>query len=129
MNKAWGIAITCAAVALPWVASAQQSAPKTLKELVTMVVNLLNSATALLVLLALVIFLFGASVNIFKSREQGSGALGKFLMWGVIILFVMVSIWGILRLLQNTLFSDAVNSSTGVPNQPCQNGPCPTGFF
>ncbi len=99
-----------ALLAFPSVAFAQAN---TLKELVGMLVNLINTATATLVALALVLFLFGAAYNIMKSGERGSGALGKFLVWGVIILFVMVSIWGILNLLQQTLFGSNGGATTG----------------
>lgn len=95
-------AATFAILVLPAVAAA--AGPNTLKELVGMLVDLLNKATGVLVAAALVAFLYGAAYNMLKAGERGSGALRQFLVWGVIILFVMVSIWGILRLLQETLF-------------------------
>ncbi len=78
-----------------------------------MLVNLINTATTTLVALALVIFLFGAAYNVMKAGERGSGALRQFLVWGVIILFVMVSVWGILNVLQQTLFGSGTNSTSG----------------
>lgn len=78
-----------------------------------MIVNLLNTATGVLVAAALVAFLYGAAYNMMKAGERGSGALRQFLVWGIIILFVMVSIWGILNLLQQTLFGSGGTSAGG----------------
>ena len=90
------------ALGTPLVASAEVA--HTLKDLVEQIVSLLNTATGVLVAAALVAFLYGAAYNLLKAGERGSGALRQYLVWGVIILFVMVSIWGILNLLQQTLF-------------------------
>ncbi len=102
MKKILVAAPVALVLALPLVAFADT--PHTLKELVGMLVNLLNTATGVLVALALVAFLYGAAYNMMKAGERGGTALRQFLVWGIIILFVMVSIWGILNLLQQTLF-------------------------
>lgn len=100
---------------LPGIALA--AAPTTLKELVGMLVDILNTATVVLIAAALVAFLYGAAYNLIKAGERGGTALREFLVWGVIILFVMVSIWGILNLLQATLFgSGGSGSSDGYGN-------------
>ncbi len=96
---------------LPFVALA--AVPTTLKDLVGSIVNLLNQATTALVATALVAFLYGAAYNMLKAGERGSGALRQFLVWGVIILFVMVSIWGILNVLQQTLFGAGGSGASG----------------
>lgn len=93
--------------------------PKTLKELVILIVDVLNAGTEVMVALALVIFLYGAAYNMIKAGERGGGALRTYLVWGVLILFVMVSIWGILALLQDTL----VGASRGsAPSGSAQTG-------
>ncbi len=119
------------ALALPFTASAEVA--HTLRDLVGQIVNLLNTATGVLVAAALVAFLYGAAYNLLKAGERGSGALRQFLVWGVIILFVMVSIWGILNVLQQTLFGtgaggasssgSGINGSggSGVRNDPGSN--------
>lgn len=122
------MAYLAAIVFLPTITLA--AAPKTLKELANLLVTILNSATALLVFAALVMFLLGASLNIWKSNERGGKVLTTYLMWGILTLFVMVSIWGILRLLQGTLFENSpYNPTTGGANTngTTQNtGPRPT---
>ena len=65
----------------------------------------------MLVAAALVAFLYGAAYNMLKAGERGGTALRQFLVWGVVILFVMVSIWGILNLLQQTLFGSGSGNS------------------
>lgn len=97
-------------LALPAVASAEVA--HTLRDLVEQIVDILNTATGVLVAAALVAFLYGAAYNMLKAGERGSGALREFLVWGVIILFVMVSIWGILNMLQQTLFGSGANGGT-----------------
>lgn len=108
MKKITPVVATLLVLTLPVVAFAAASS---LKELVGQIVTLLNKATGVLVAAALVLFLYGAAYNMIRSGERGGGALRKFMVWGVIILFVMVSIWGILRVLQDTLFN--TNSAAG----------------
>lgn len=95
----------------PFIASAEVA--HTLRDLVEMLVDLLNKATGVLVAAALVAFLYGAAYNMLKAGERGGAALRQFLVWGIIILFVMVSIWGILNLLQQTLFGSSGNGGNG----------------
>jgi hypothetical protein len=88
----------------PLVADAA-SAPRTLRELAAQIVDVLTYTTATLVLLGLVIYMWGIASNIFKLSEGEVGdAYKTYVFWGIIGLFVMVSIWGILRLLQASLF-------------------------
>ncbi len=105
---------------VPFVANAEVA--RTLRDLVEQIVDLLNTATGVLVAAALVAFLYGAAYNMLKAGERGSGALRQFLVWGIIILFVMVSIWGILNLLQQTLFgSGAGGGANSLGGQSAQN--------
>lgn len=89
-------------LALPLIADAETA--KTLKQLVSMIVKIINSAIVTLVGVALVVFLYGAVIQTYKAGERGSKVLSTYLIWGITILFVMVSIWGIIALLQQTLF-------------------------
>jgi hypothetical protein len=80
------------------------AAPKTFQELANTLVLIMNNAVIVLIVLGLVVYFWGVSTNLFKAQEKGSKELNLYLVWGVIILFVMVSVWGILQLLQNSLF-------------------------
>ncbi len=88
-------------VVIPAVALA---APRTLQELAGNLVDLLNNATAVLVLAGIVVYFYGVSTNILNFSDEAGEKLKAYFFWGIIVLFVMVSIWGILNLLQNTLF-------------------------
>jgi hypothetical protein len=111
MRKLAPLAPAILLLTLPVIALA---APTTLKELASQIITLLNAATAFLVAAALVLFLGGAAYNMIRAGERGSAALSKFLIWGIITLFVMVSIWGILNLLQNTLFNSGSADTSGI---------------
>ncbi len=103
-------------ILLPGVALA---APGTLKDLAKEIVTVINAATVTLIFAGLVIYLYGAGINIFKAGERGSKELNKYLVWGILAIFVMVSVWGILRLLQDTVFGNAsYNPSTGGARAP-----------
>ena len=98
-------------LAIPAVASAEVA--RSLKDLVGQIVTLLNTATGVLVAAALVAFLYCAAYNMLRAGERGGTALRQFLVWGIIILFVMVSIWGILNVLQQTLFGSGSSQDSG----------------
>ncbi len=107
-------------VALATPALALAAAPRTLQDLANLIVQLLDSTTTVLIVAGIVVYFYGVSTNLFKVSE-GSGAqkLRSQLIWGIVILFVMVSIWGIINLLQNTLFGgNSFNPTSGAPQSP-----------
>ena len=83
---------------LPVIASAQQ----TLTWVMGLVANLLNMAIGLFVTIAIVVFFWGLIKYLFNQDSENAAEGIKIMFWGLIALFVMVSIWGIIRLLQNT---------------------------
>ena len=63
----------------------------------------MNLLVPILISLALIGFLVGVTRYGFSQDSDESKASAKIIMvWGVIILFVMTSIWGILKILTNT---------------------------
>lgn len=88
------------AAAAPAVALA---APRTWSELVGALVTIMNSGVAILVSLAIVFYFYGVTSNILKFENDPERRKAYF-FWGLIALVVMVSVWGILRILENTLF-------------------------
>jgi hypothetical protein len=91
-------ALTAATLfALPLIASAQT--PSNLTTLISFVGDTLNRIIPLLIAGAVIFFFWGLIQYI---RKPGKG--GKEIMIaGLLALFVMVSFWGIIRLMQNTL--------------------------
>lgn len=100
-------------VALP---SAVFAAPRTYKELADLAVRYINYAIALGIALGFVIYLLGIAVNMNHIGKSGWERFKVHVLWGLVAMFVMVSVFGIVSLVRNTLFSgSAANSQrTGV---------------
>lgn len=104
------------ALVLPSVALA---APRTFGDLANLIVQLLDATTAVLIVLGIVVYFWGISTNILKFGQSDIEKLKNYFFWGIIVLFVMVSVWGILHLLQSTLFGgNSFNATSGAPQQP-----------
>ena len=99
-------------IGVPYIALA--ATPRDLPGLANMLASILNGGTTFLVVLAMVIFFWGIVRHLLiGSKLWGGGTeFSKTVMGGLMVIFVMVSIWGILRLLQNTLFRNSGNAST-----------------
>ncbi|MBP9749678.1 MAG: hypothetical protein KBD21_03030 [Candidatus Pacebacteria bacterium] len=78
----------------------------TFKEIVTgTILPLVDSAVALFVTLAVVVFVFGMVRFIATAGDEKSRSSGKVIMtWGLVALFVMVSVWGIVKIMYTTIF-------------------------
>ena len=114
------IVATLLVLGAPLVADA--AAPRNLVELGNMIAGIFNKGTTFLVLLAVVIYFAGVAVAMFR-RSQGKvddkgksifglGAFSQVLLGGIIVIFIMVSIWGIIRVLQQTLFGNTNTTTT-----------------
>ncbi|OGG56806.1 hypothetical protein A3D71_01010 [Candidatus Kaiserbacteria bacterium RIFCSPHIGHO2_02_FULL_55_20] len=115
-------ALALVLLAAPTVASA--AAPRTFLDLSNVVVVILNNATAVLVVAGIVVYFYGVSTNILNFSDEAGEKLKAYFFWGIIVLFVMVSIWGILRLLQNTIFGgSSANPTTGSSVQNTSSDP------
>ena len=75
--------------------------------IVTWIAKILNQLIYVIIAATLVMFLYGVFKLSFvdgqkpESREQSR----KFMFWGIVSLFVMVSVWGLVNILQSTFFS------------------------
>ena len=108
---------------LPAVAFAQ-TAPKTFGDLANQIVQILGNATTDLIVLAIVVYFWGVSSSLFKEGEKGHERLREQLIWGVVVIFFAVSIWGVVRLLQTTVFGSGINGiggSSGSSVQTCNS--------
>lgn len=81
---------------LPLLASAA-----TLLDTLALANTFLNAAIGLFITLAIVIFFWGLIKYLVEVGEKKAEGL-QIMFYGVVAIFVMVSIWGIIRLLQNT---------------------------
>jgi hypothetical protein len=83
---------------LPSLASAA-----TLKDTLVLFSQFLNGIIGLFITLAIVVFFWGLIKYLWSMDSENAHEGLKIMFWGLIAIFVMVSIWGIIRLLQSTL--------------------------
>ncbi len=107
------LALITSFVALPAVVWAQ-SAPTTLQALAQSAATILNDGAVLLITASVAVYFYSIAGNIFKmSRGEAIGDdLKKTLYWGIVIIFAMVSIWGIIQVLQYSLFGGPPPAAT-----------------
>jgi len=80
-------------------------------------------ALPLLILGALVLFLFGIVKRFFWSKDTADRSeASKFILWGIVALFIMVSVWGLVNVLRGTFNLDN-NSVPVAPAVPVQQAP------
>ena len=80
--------------------------------------DLIGTATPIIVALALLFFFYGLAKYILNSGDEENKSEGKSVMiWGIIALFVMVSVWGLVNLLANT-FEVNDGSTIDIPSVP-----------
>jgi hypothetical protein len=88
-------------LAIPGLALA---APRTFEDLADLVTNLINGGIGVVLILGIVIYFYGIVTGLPKASTGEASNLRKHITWGLIALFVMFSVWGLLALLRNTLF-------------------------
>lgn len=100
-----------------------QPVARTIDGLLSWVIYIAGRALPLLILAALVLFLFGIVKRFFWSKDSADRTeAGKFILWGVVALFVMVSVWGLVNLLRGSFNLDNANVPPA-PAIPVQQAP------
>ncbi len=97
MRKSWVSLLAVGSITLPVLASAQ-----TLLNTLALANTFLNALIGLFITLAIVVFFWGLIKYLVGEGSEGKGQGLKIMFFGVVSIFVMVSIWGIIRLLQST---------------------------
>ncbi len=75
----------------------------TLTTLVSQIISVINLLVALLGSVALMIFIWGGVRYLFKSDDSHKQAQKEFLGWSLLALFLIVSVFGVLQLVQGVL--------------------------
>ena len=75
----------------------------TLTDTLVFLSTFLNGVIGLFITLAIVVFFWGLIKYLWSMDTETAHESLKIMFWGIIAIFVMVSIWGIIRLLQSTL--------------------------
>lgn len=111
-------------LALAPVFAAAQQAPiaRTVDGLLAYLIYLGGRIMPLLILAALVLFLYGVVKTFFWNGGAGKDEGKSFILWGVVALFVMVSVWGLVNVLRGTFNLDN-NNIPLAPTVPVQNAP------
>lgn len=78
------------------------TAAATLTETLVFASNFLNGIIGLFITLAIVVFFWGLIKYLWSMDTENAHEGLRIMFWGLISIFVMVSIWGIIKLLQNT---------------------------
>lgn len=103
------------------------AAPKTFQELVYRAVYIINLIIPIIIGMTVVVYMYGAASGILATNSDGKKRrehLKTFYGTGILILFVMVSVWGILALLKNTLSVALGSSGAPTVTTECQFGSC-----
>jgi uncharacterized membrane protein YidH (DUF202 family) len=102
--------------ALPFVVDAQTTR-NGITGLLQLVQNTINAIIPIIIGLAVLVFLWGLlSYVVSKDADRQKEARGV-MIWGIIAIFVMVSVWGLVGILNQTIFG-ANGSSVQAPNTP-----------
>ena len=94
------LALVAVALALPLVSFAQSLT--NLQTLVTSIGNIVNLIIPILFAIALLGFFYGLVRYIF-GKEDDKAQAKKTMIWGVVALFIMASVWGLVTFIQNAV--------------------------
>ena len=97
----------------PMVAMAQTDAA----DIVDTIGGLITSITPIIVALALLYFFWGLAKYVLSAGDEDKKTEGRNVMiWGIIALFVMVSVWGLVQVVASTLGVSTGDSSGNIPS-------------
>lgn len=81
--------------------------------------ELVSTLLPIVVAIALLIFFWGLVKFIFaQGNEEAKADAKKIMLWGLIALFVMVSVWGLIEFIGNALGIDQGDDLEAVPGVP-----------
>ncbi len=89
-----------------------------LDRLFCLVQRTINSIIPILISIAVLIFLFGVITYLVGSKSESKSDGAKYMVWGIISIFVMVSVWGLVGLVGSTIFGTSygtAGSTTAAP--------------
>lgn len=94
------------------------AAPQTYGEAVNLLLGLINLLIPIVIGIAIVGFMYGILKYILAlGNEHDKTEAREIMLWGVIALFVMFSVWGLVRVLANTFLGGAGSTTSfyGLP--------------
>lgn len=110
-------ALLTALTVVPKVAGAQGF--QNLDAALNSIANLIGKLIPLVIGAAVLVFLWGILKFVIASDAEDRTAARNFMVFGVIALFVMVSVWGLVNFFRNTLgVQGSVNTPPAAPGIP-----------
>ncbi len=84
--------------------------------LVDAIQNILNLLLPLVITLAVLFFFWGLAIFVLNAGDEEARAKGRSIMiWGVVALFFIVTVWGLVALLQQVFGVDAQETNEFTP--------------
>jgi hypothetical protein len=78
----------------------------TFKSLVYNIIGLINYIVPVLIAMCMVILFWGIVKYVYQAGDGGEKSADKaIIFWGVIALFVVTTVWGLVKLLQQTFLA------------------------
>ncbi|HEY4517197.1 MAG TPA: hypothetical protein VJG64_04605 [Candidatus Paceibacterota bacterium] len=105
------LALASLTLALPLVASAQ-----TIQGVLNTFGAIINILVVLAIGAAILVFFWGLIQYLLKAGDEKAKGL-QLMLYGIVAIFVMVSIWGLVRLLGNTFLPGVSNNPLPAPFQ------------
>jgi len=98
----------------------------TLGGILNLIFQILNFLVPILIALGVVYFIYSVIKYITASDEDQKGKAKSMMIYAIIGLFIITTIWGLVRVLNDTLQINAGGSPTGTTSElPCINTPAP----
>jgi|SRR3989344_3587317 len=82
-------------------------------DILLFVSRIINSLIPIIISLAVLVFIWGVFRYVVSSDEEAKGKGKNLMIWGIVGIFVMVSVWGLVNVLRNTF-----NLDTNRPDVP-----------
>src|SRR5690606_30841410 len=82
---------------------AQSGGDEGVKKLIGMVGGIVQALIPIVIGLGVLVFLWGVLKYVLNSSDAGKAEGRTFMLWGIIALFVMVSVWGLVNILRDSL--------------------------
>lgn len=115
--------LSLSAFALPLVSFAQSATGGTngIQYLVKSAGGLIQGLIPIVIGLAVLVFLWGVLKYVITDSESGKESGRTFMLWGIVALFVMVSVWGLVNILKDSLrLNNATPPAPGIPTRITQ---------
>ena len=95
------------------------NATRGLLDVITQISELVATAIPIVIGLGLLLFLWGVLRHLLTKDEIQKEEARKFMLWGIIALFVMTAVWGFVNILKSTLLGgDAGTIAPTAPRVP-----------